>query len=134
MKPFEYVKDEAVRIFFEVYWGLFHGQMTSGQEGIVITKIKIYTVNLQKLSELETMFCPFSSVLQSSGHETSLIIPQKNSDSFIFHILKGFHDQSILAKDKGGKTIGTNRESPCSIYQTQSMCKSDIYTYFHIVS
>ena len=87
--------------------------MTSGQEGIVITKIKIYTVNLQKLSELETMFCPFSSVLQSSGHETSLIIPQKNSDSFIFHILKGFHDQSILAKDKGGKTIITNCDSPC---------------------
>ena len=84
--------------------------MTSGQEGIFITKIKIYTVNLQKLSELETMFCPFSSVLQSSGHETSLIIPQKNSDSFIFHILKGFHDQSILAKDKGGKTIATSYE------------------------
>ena len=91
--------------------------MTSGQEGIVITKIKIYTVNLQKLSELETMFCPFSSVLQSSGHETSLIIPQKNSDSFIFHILKGFHDRSILAKDKGVSkvTLAVNNPVGCVI-------------------
>ena len=53
--------------------------------------------------------------MKSSGHETSLIIPQKNSTSFIFNILEGFHDQSILAKDKGGKTIITNRESPCRI-------------------
>ena len=51
--------------------------------------------------------------MQSSEHETSLIIPQKNSATFIFHILKGFHDQFILAEDKGGKTIGTNRDSPC---------------------
>ena len=52
--------------------------------------------------------------MKSSGHETSLNILQKNSDSFIFHILKGFLDQFILAEDRGGKTIGTNRDSPCS--------------------
>ena len=56
--------------------------------------------------------------MKSSGHETSLIIPQKNSTSFLFHILKGFYDQSILAEDKGGKTIGTNRDSPCSYLET----------------
>ena len=48
-------------------------------------------------------------VLQSYGHVASTIIPQNSSDSFIFHILKGFHDWSILANDKEGKTIDTNR-------------------------
>ena len=33
--------------------------MTSGQEGIVITKIQIYTVLLHKFHESETKFCPF---------------------------------------------------------------------------
>ena len=52
--------------------------------------------------------------MKSYGHETSLNIPQKIFNNYIFHILKGFHDQSILAEDKGGKTISMNRESPCS--------------------
>ena len=88
--------------------------MTSSQEGKDRTKILIHTVFSPKFSESKLNFFLSPPVLQSSGHETSLIIPQKNSTSFIFHILKGFQDKSILAKDKGGKTIGTNRDSPCS--------------------
>ena len=38
----------------------------------------------------------------------------KNSNSFIFHILKGFHDRFTLTKVKGGKIKYTNRDSPCS--------------------
>ena len=89
--------------------------MTSSQEGKDRTKILIHTVFSPKFSESDLNFCLSLPVLQSSGHETSLIIPQKKSTSFIFNILEGFHDQSILAKDKGGKTIGTNRDSPFSI-------------------
>ena len=74
-------------------------------------EILIHTVLLPEFGESQTQFSPFPSTL--AGHETSTIIPQKNSNSYIFHILKGLHFWSILAKDKGGKTIGTNRESPC---------------------
>ena len=54
-------------------------------------------------------------VLQSSVHIQSTIIPQKYSTSFIFHLLKGFHGRSILAKDKGYKTKHTNKDSPCTL-------------------
>ena len=87
--------------------------MTSSQEGTDSTKVLIHTVFSSKFGESKLIFFLSPPVLQSSGHEISLIIPQKNSTSFIFHILEGFHDQSILPKDKGGKTIYTNRESPC---------------------
>ena len=43
---------------------------------------------------------------------TSTITPQKNSDSFSSHIPQGFCGWSTLAKNKGYKTIGTNRDSP----------------------
>ena len=76
---------------------MFYGKMTAGQEGKDRTEFLIQTVNLSKFSELE-----------SSCDETSTIIPQKNSNSFIFHILKGFYDQSILAKVKGVIPLAMN--------------------------
>ena len=36
-----------------------------------------------------------------------------NSDIFIFHKFKGFHDQSTLSRDKVVKSSHTNRDSPC---------------------
>ena len=42
------------------------------------------------------------------------MVPQKNSKSSFYHILKGFHDRSILAKNNRGKTILTNFGTPCS--------------------
>ena len=75
--------------------------MTSGQEGKGRTKTLIHTVLFPKFGESEINFCISPPVLQSSVHVKSTIIPQKKSTSFIFHLLKGFHDRSILAKDKG---------------------------------
>ena len=37
----------------------------------------------------------------------------KNYVTFIFYLLKGFHDLSTLSRDKGGNRFDTNRESPC---------------------
>ena len=63
---------------------------------------------------IRTLVLSFPPVLKSSGHVQSTIIPQNNSASFIFHILKGVHDWSMLAKDKWGKTSYTNCGTPCS--------------------
>ena len=41
---------------------LVGGNMTSAQEGIVVTKIQIYTVILQKLVRYKTLFFPFPSL------------------------------------------------------------------------
>ena len=49
--------------------------MTVAQEGIGITKIKIYSVLLQKFGVPETKFCSFPPVLQSSDQVPSFIIP-----------------------------------------------------------
>ena len=76
--------------------------MNSGQEGNEGTKIRIHTVICPKFCESEINFFLFPLVLQSSVHVQSTIIPKKKSNSFIFHILNGFHDRSILAKDIRG--------------------------------
>ena len=89
--------------------------MNSGQEGNNRTKIWIHTVIFPKFGESEINFFLFPLVLQSSVHVQSTIIPQKKSNSFIFHILKGFHDRSILAKDKGvsKNTLAVNNPVVC---------------------
>ena len=75
--------------------------MTARQDGKEKNGFPIHQI-LEKLQcESEFQFYLFPPVLNSSVHEQSTIIPQKKSNSFIFHILKGFHDRSILAKDKG---------------------------------
>ena len=50
--------------------------------------------------------------MQFTNTTTSLIIPQKSSDSFIYHILKGFYDSSIPAKVKGVKLITLAMNNP----------------------
>ena len=62
--------------------------------------------------ESEIQFCLSPPVLQSSCQETSTIIPEKNSNSFIFHILKGFYDWSILSKVKGVKLLPLAMNNP----------------------
>ena len=79
------------------------------------TKVLINTVLFPKFGESVINFFFSPPGLKSSGHVQSTIIPQKNSTLFIFHILKGFHDWSMLAIDKGGKTSYTNCGIPCSM-------------------
>ena len=86
--------------------------MTAGQEGKDITEFLIHTVNLPKFSESETLFflfpsCPAVILPWNKHYHTS-----KNSNSFIYHILKGFYDRSILAKVKGGKLITLAMNNP----------------------
>ena len=88
--------------------------MTSGQEGIVITKIQIYTELLQKFGVLETKFCPYPPVLQLSDQVPSIIIPQNKSKSVLVHHLKGHKDWTTLSRVKGGVKYLTNPETPCS--------------------
>ena len=64
-------------------------------------------MNKYSSSGFSLLFCSHLAMYQ----ELSYL--KKNSNSFIFDILKWFHDGTILAKDKEGQTIGTNRESPC---------------------
>ena len=87
--------------------------MTSGQERIVITKIQIYTVLLQKFGVSETKFCPYPPVLQSSDQVPSIIIPQNKPTSVLVHHLKGHKDWTTLSRVKGGVKIVTNPETPC---------------------
>ena len=86
--------------------------MTSGQEGIVITKIQIYTELLQKFGVSETKFCSFPPVLQSSDQVPSFIIPQNKPKSVLVHPLKGHQDWTTLSRVKGGLKIATNPETP----------------------
>ena len=87
--------------------------MTSRQESIGRTEIVIHNVPFPNFDESETQISPISSSLKLSDNVQSTIVHQKNSASSLFHILKEFHDRSTVALDKGGKTIITNRESPC---------------------
>ena len=89
--------------------------MTSGQEGIVITKIQIYTELLQKFGVSETKFCPYPPVLQSSDQVPSIIIPQNKPQSVLVHHLKGHQYWTTLSKVKGGVNVLTNPETPCSL-------------------
>ena len=53
-------------------------------------------------------------IMEYSLHVPITFVPQKNSKSSLYHILKGFYDLFILAKNKRGKTNITNRRTPCS--------------------
>ena len=90
--------------------------MTSGQEGIVITKIQIYTVLPQKFGVSETKFWPSPPVLQSSDQVPSFIIPQNKPMSVLVHHLKGHQDWATLSRVKGGVKMYTNPETPCMYY------------------
>ena len=106
--------------------------MTSGQEGIVITKIQIYTVNLQKFGVSETNFCPSPPVLQSSDQVPSFIIPQNKPASVLVHPLKGHQDWTTLSRVKGvskwprtlkhpvGRARFSERTSPSSLQLSMS--------------
>ena len=92
---------------------MVHGQTTVAQEKIVSTKIKIYTVLLQKFGVSETKFCPSPPVLQSSDQVPSFIIPQNKPKSVLVHPLKGHQDWTTLSRVKGGVKIILNPETPC---------------------
>ena len=111
--------------------------MTSGQEGIVITKIQIYTELLQKFGVSETKFCPYPPVLQSSDQVPSIIIPQNKPKSVLVHHLKGHKDWTTLSRVKGGVKVVTNPETPCMsnvIYNTKFIrllsCRSSLSITF----
>ena len=89
--------------------------MTLAQEGIGITKIKIYSVLLQKFGVSETKFWPSPPVLQSSDQVPSIIIPQNKPASVLVHPLKGHQDWTTLSKFKGGVKKYTNPETPCML-------------------
>ena len=93
--------------------------MTSGQEGIVITKIQIYTVLPQKFGVSETQFWPSPPVLQSSDQVPSFIIPQNKPKSVLVHPLKGHQDWTTLSRVKGVVKITTNPDTPCICPQTK---------------
>ena len=84
--------------------------MTSGQEGIVITKIQIYTVLPQKFGVSETKFWPSPPVLQSSDQVPSFIIPQNKPTSVLVYPFKGHQDWTILSRNKWGVKIHTSYE------------------------
>ena len=104
--------------------------MTSGQEGIVISKIQIYTVLPQKFGVSETKFWPSPPVLQSSDQVPSFIIPQNKPASVLVHPFKGHQDWTTLSRVKGGVKIISNPETPCSIVYLH--CPTDGITTFTI--
>ena len=64
------------------------------------------------------MFQKLSFVLsppvpKSSGHVSSIIIPQNKPTSVLVYPFKGHQDWTILSRNKGGVKYATNPETPC---------------------
>ena len=58
-------------------------------------------------------------MLQSSGHVSSIIIPQNKPASVLVHPLKGHQVWTTLSRVKGGVKMTMNPETPC-MYATTS--------------
>ena len=84
--------------------------MNSGQEGKDRTKIRIHNVIFPKFGESEIHFFLFPPVLQSSGHVSSIIIPQNKSNGVLIYPFKGHLDWPILSRVKGGVKMSTSYE------------------------
>ena len=81
--------------------------MTARHEVKDRTEIQIHNVLLSKFGE------SVPSVLMSSAHVTSNIMPQTNFDSFISHTIKGFYDVGpFYPKIRGVKVLSPTVNHP----------------------
>ena len=106
--------------------------MTAGQEGIVITKIQIYTANLQKFGVSETKFCPFPSCPAVIWPCTKHCYTLKQI-SVLVHPFKGHQNWTILSWIKGGVKMPTNPETPCMTILNHCLIGLLVYAKISII-